>query len=269
MIRHSRVSPTADVEWSDLTDELDRWQAAGRTATVWWRDDDAIAPSERLERMLSIAGEVPVALAVIPGPAEPRLAGWLAGCHCSKVTVLQHGWRHQNHAANGKKSEFSAARPLREAAAELTAGRARLSELFGSLALPILVPPWNRLDACFLPILSDCGIRGISRINPRAARCPGPGLIEANVHIDLVAWTGDRGFIGESAALGGVVRNLRARRMGRACADEPTGILTHHLVQDEATDGFLHRLLSATRAHAAACWLAAGQVFSSAIGDAQ
>src|SRR5690348_9103787 len=80
MIGLTGVSSKTGAEWSDLADELDCWQAAGRTATLWWRDDDAVAPGARLERMLSIAGGVPVALAVIPGPAEPRLAAWLTRC---------------------------------------------------------------------------------------------------------------------------------------------------------------------------------------------
>lgn len=251
--------------WSDLVGELDCWQAAGRIATLWWRDDDAVAPSERLDDLLSIAGDVPVALAVIPGRAEPGLAARLARHTRSKIAVLQHGWRHLDHSAGGKKSEYPAERSPYDGARELAAGRARLAELFGPLALPVLVPPWNRLAASFLAALPDCGIRAISRAQPRAALRPGPGLIEANVHTDLVAWTGDRGFIGEGAALGGLVRHLRARRLGEACADEPTGILTHHLVQDEATGVFLGRLLAATRAHAAACWLGANDVFSGAL----
>ena len=29
--------------WNDLQAELDQWGAEGREATIWWRDDDAIA----------------------------------------------------------------------------------------------------------------------------------------------------------------------------------------------------------------------------------
>jgi hypothetical protein len=82
-----------------------------------------------------------------------------------------------------------------------------------------------------------------------------------NVHVDLVAWGGGRGFVGEKAALDGLIDHLRARRLGFACADEPTGILTHHLIQDGATDTFLHRLLEVTDAHAAARWLDPVEVF--------
>jgi D-arabinose 5-phosphate isomerase GutQ len=42
--------------------------------------------------------------------------------------------------------------------------------------------------------------------------------------------------------------------------------LTHHLVQDQATDEFLLRLLALTLAHPAARWLDAGEVFAPGVG---
>jgi hypothetical protein len=267
MSQPSRVASVTTVGWPDLAEELDRWQEAGSAATLWWRDDDAVEPNAGLDRLLSLAGNIPVALAVIPCFAQPRLACWLARLQQPRVLVLQHGWRHANHAGSDKKNEFCAGRPPQQVAVELAQGRSRLSELFGALALPVLVPPWNRLDECFLPVLADCGIRAISRLKPRRSSRPAPRLAEVDVHVDLVAWRGDRGFIGESAALDGLIRHLQARRLGIACTDEPTGILTHHLVQDEATEAFLHRLFMVTGAHAAARWLDATEAFFRPIAD--
>jgi hypothetical protein len=85
-----------------------------------------------------------------------------------------------------------------------------------------------------------------------------------NIHVDLVAWTGGRGFIGEDAALDGLVGHLRARRLRAVCADEPTGILTHHLIQDEATDAFLDQLIAVSIAYPAVRWLDAGEIFAPA-----
>jgi hypothetical protein len=73
-----RKDPAPAVRWSDLIDEFDRWRDAGRVATLWWRDDDAASPSERLDRLLSISGDIPIALAVVPAAADARLAAWLA-----------------------------------------------------------------------------------------------------------------------------------------------------------------------------------------------
>jgi hypothetical protein len=118
-----------------------------------------------------------------------------------------------------------------------------------------------------LGLLARCGLTGISRARARSASSRALGIIEANIHVDLVAWKENRGFVGEDAALGGLVEHLRARRLRGVCADEPTGILTHHLVQDEATDAFLDRLITVSVAHPAVLWLGAGEVFTSHMLD--
>src|SRR5260370_8196861 len=68
-----RDTPATAAGWPDLTNELDRWGEAGRIATLWWRDDDAATASARLDRLLSIAGNVPIPLPAIPAAADPRL----------------------------------------------------------------------------------------------------------------------------------------------------------------------------------------------------
>jgi hypothetical protein len=260
-----RGSPVIAAGWPDLVDELDRWHEAGRVATLWWRDDDAVAPNRALERMASIAGMVPIALAAIPAMVQPELASWVShrtrSVPGTRIAVLQHGWRHSNHSTNSKKSEFPRDRSFQGVSFELAAGRIRLAALFGASALPVLVPPWNRFDDRFLPLLARSGLRAISRAKPRFISQPAPGIVEANVHVDLVAWAGGRDFIGEEAALGNLIAHLRARRLGLACAEEPTGILTHHLIQDEPTAAFLYRLLDLTGTHVAALWLDAIEIF--------
>ena len=161
-----REDPAPAEQWSDLIDEFDRWKEADQVATLWWRDDDAVEPTDRLDRLLSISGDVPIALAVVPAGADVRFAEWLAHPLRSRQTahlfVLQHGWRHQNHAVGSKKSEFPPERPREAVASDLAAGRSRLATLFEARALPVLAPPWNRFDCRFLSLLVDCGLRGIS-----------------------------------------------------------------------------------------------------------
>jgi hypothetical protein len=263
------ADPPPTVGWSDLINELDCWKEARRVATLWWRDDDAAGPSSQLDRLLSISGEIPVSLAVIPAEADAGFAAWLAhpsrSHQTTRLAVLQHGWRHKNHAVNGKKSEFPSERRRRAVASDLAAGRTKLAALFEVRALPVLVPPWNRFDCSFLPLLPACGLGAISRIQSRRSARAAPGIVAANVHVDLVAWVGARRFIGERVALAGLIGHLRTRRLAEVDAEEPTGILTHHLVQDEATDTFLRRLAANTGAHRAACWLDATEVFADAV----
>ena len=140
---------------------------AGRVATLWWRDDDAVTASSRLDRLVSVAGDVPISLAVIPAAAHPELAAWIAHLSRSRkaprLAVLQHGWCHTNHAVDGKKNEFPPERSGRTVRSELTEGRDRLMALFGTRALPVLTPPWNRFASCFMPLLAACGLGAISR----------------------------------------------------------------------------------------------------------
>jgi hypothetical protein len=251
--------------WPGLVEELEQWGEAGRVATLWWRDDDATAASAELDRLLDRACEVPLALAVIPALADAGLAARLAGTTTPAVAVLQHGWCHTDHSCGGRKSEFPAERSAAAVAADLAGGRTRLLELFGTSVLAVLAPPWNRFDGRFLPLLAACGIGAISQAGPRREAWPAPGVFAANVQVDLVAWAADRAFVGEDAALALIVRHLRGRRLGLFEAAEPTGIMTHHRVHNGAAEAFLDRLFADTRAHPAARWLAAGEVFAPGI----
>ena len=62
--------------WQALHEELDRWAQAGRTATFWWRDDDAVDVTPALERLLTQAADhgLTIGLAVIPAQVTEALA---------------------------------------------------------------------------------------------------------------------------------------------------------------------------------------------------
>lgn len=235
----------AHAQWPDLVSELDRWEGTGRVATLWWRDDDAVAMTPALARLLSLAGPAPLALAVIPETAEPGLADALRGRE--NVAVLQHGWSHTNRGGAGKKSEFPPERPEAAVESDLRQGRERLTELFGEVA-PVLAPPWNRFAPEFEALLPRAGIAALSTMRSR-----GHGAaVRVDVHVDLVAWKAGRGFVGAEAALGGIVRELRRGRLGDSGG--PVGILTHHLILDDATAGFVAELCAVVAGHPAARW---------------
>lgn len=249
--------------WRTLRGELARWRAAGRTASFWWRDDDAGAVQPALERLLALQRQlaVPLALAAIPEQADKGLAERLAGL--VDVSVLQHGWRHRNLAAAGaRKAEFGDDRPVFEMLADVALGRAKLAALFGERALPVFVPPWNRVAADLLPFLPDAGIRGLSRFRERRSATPAAGLVEINCHVDPIAWKGHRGFLGEAIVVEQIVRHLAGRRGGDGDGDEPTGILTHHRQFDADCWQFAEKLLQTLRECDGAHWLTAPRMFS-------
>lgn len=243
--------------WQRLSTELDRWQAGGRTATLWWRDDDAVAATPALTRLLDAHARagVPLALASIPAKAEDGLALTLEPYPV--IAVLQHGYAHKNHASEGDRAiELGAKRQRRGVVEELERGWERLRSLFPERLLPVMVPPWNRISAQLYPDLRALGFRALSCFAPRARREAVAGLVQANCHADLVDWRGGRCFRGEERTLEQICSHLEARRSGGADADEATGILTHHLVHDDECWRFLETLLERTNRHRAARWLA-------------
>ena len=247
------------MHWSDLSNELDAWHGEGRIASMWWRDDDAAVPGPALDRLAGITRghAVTAGLAVIPALASDTLAPWIES---ARVEVLQHGWAHRNHAAaGGKKSELGGGRASGTVTAELSRGFEKLRETMGGAWRPVLVPPWNRIDPALIPALPHVGFRGLSTFGPRPAAEPAPGLGQANCHVDVVDWRGGRGFVGHGQAIATVVTHLAARRARTVDPAEPTGLLTHHAVHEEATWSFLARFIERTRRHPAVRWLAPGE----------
>jgi hypothetical protein len=216
--------------WQELDDELSKWRAAGETASFWWRDDDAVAPTDALDRLISLTQRHGLALhlAVIPVGATPALADRLRAT--DHVTVLQHGCAHINHQPKGQgASEFGNDRPLDLQRRDLVDGWQRLGALDLPRLLPVLAAPWNRVSDATLPLLAKLGYRGVSTNLSRKTWLPVAGLGQVNVHADPIRWKKGVDFRGEGATLACIVEHLIDRRTGRADKDEPTGITTHHL----------------------------------------
>lgn len=212
-----------------LDRELEWWARAGLRPRLWLRDDDAVRPTPQLDRLLALAREhdVPVLLAVIPVPADPRLAARLADEPL--VTPAVHGHAHRNHAPAGTKStELIAVPPHRHAGAvmaELRDSRTRLVRMFGARLSPILVPPWNRIGPDIAARLGEAGFAALSLHGWRRPVTPLPVL---NTHVDLIDWRARRGIAPEAVA-----RHLaEALGAARLRGGEPVGLLAHHLAHD-------------------------------------
>ncbi len=247
----------APADWTDLDRTLDGYAAAGKTAELWWRDDDATLPVPAFARLAALARETGVRplIAVIPARAVAELA---AG---GDLALCQHGWNHDNHAPLGSpKAELGAHRPQAVVLGELARGWLRLQGLFAR-ALPVLVPPHNRIAPAIAAELARAGYRGLSTFGARKA-VP-PGLAQINSHCDIMDWH-TRAFAGEGAALGQLVGHLRAKLDGTADPAEATGLLTHHLAHDEAAWDFTEAVLRRVAAHRAARWRAPEDVFAAA-----
>ncbi len=236
--------------WQPLQAELDRWGEAGRQIRLWLRDDDAIAPSPALDRLAGLGERfgLPVLLAVIPMLAEPTLASALQ--EMPALLPCQHGCRHHNHALEGtKKSEFGTLRPADAIRAEIAQGRNRFDDLFGAAALPVFVPPWNRIDQGHAALLPELGFSGLSCF--RGFRLgPGGGPLLGNTDLDIMDWDSRTGrqpdeLIAETCRL------LAARRAEPLQDDESFGILMHHRDHDATAWTFVDAFLSLATRHPA------------------
>ena len=258
---HSEADAAA---WSKLTAELDAWAAAGATASLFWRDDDATEPGPALDRLLAVtaAAGAPLMLAVIPAQAEAALADAVAAA--GQVRPVQHGWAHVNHAkGSGDEGawELGLHRGVEAVLADLERGRARLAALFGARSLPVVVPPWNRIDEALFPLLAEAGWRGVSAFGERTTAQPAPGLTVNNAHVDPIRWKGGGRFAGTAKTLAQLVDHLAARRAGSVDSGEATGLLTHHADLDDAGWAFVERLGAAVATHPAACWRDPADIF--------
>lgn len=232
-------------DWSPLDTELAEWKASGLTLPLWWRDDDAIAPTDPLVRLADLTTRLglPVHLAVIPADAGAALAEFTR-TRRSLIPVI-HGFAHRNHApADEKKAEFGAHRPMSECLADAKAGLARMSEMFGQQLMPMFVPPWNRIAPDVVQGLAALGYEALSTFTPRQAPLATGGLVQINTHLDPIHWRGNRSLLPHEDLIAQVARELKDRRTGTTDNTEPYGILTHHLVHDKAIWQFTEALIS-------------------------
>ena len=226
--------------WQALDKEAARWRDDGRTAELWWRDDDAADSGVALDRLLELhrQTQAPLSLAVVPALATKALVDRLGAEPA--IDLLQHGYAHLNHASPGeKKAELGPHRPAMIVLGELGTGWLALERLFGGRARSVMVPPWNRIAPGLVPTLPEIGFSGLSTFGPRRRARPVSGLLQINTHVDLIDWKSGRGFVGEAAALATLVAALAH---ARTVAYEPVGLLSHHLAMDGRAWDFLRSL---------------------------
>jgi predicted deacetylase len=241
-----------------LEAHLDWFAERGLSVPVWWRDDDAVEPTPALDRLIAIANthDIEVSLAVIPKEATEALAERIVDEPF--VAVLQHGYEHRNHqdkARGEKAAEFGSRRDADEAIRQLKGGCERLTALFGPRFVPVFVPPWNRLSPQIARRLPEAGLFASStftQFHPRA-------LPYLQTHIDMIKWKKDRRFIGWRSAALRFDYQLARRRTN---ANEPLGILSHHLAQNDACFDFLDKTFEILRAHPGARFLRASALLA-------
>ena len=132
--------------------------------------------------------------------------------------------------------------PGRMVADELDEGRQRLARAVRRPgALPVFVPPWNRFAGRFVPLLAEAGSDGACR-SRRRARQPLPAGHRGDRCPCRRRRLARRSRLCRRRRGAWPARRPNCAGGGRPGDGSAIGILTHHLVMDDATEDFLARL---------------------------
>jgi len=240
-----------------LADEIQQWSSP---VQFWWRDDDAVANSGALQRLLMLADQftIPVHLAVIPDLLQTSLNVINKTQHRTHCYVLQHGYAHQNYALEGqRKIELGGSQNVPELLQKLAQGQQILKSQFGEQYLNILVPPWNRIADEIARELPDMGYAQLSIFGVKEQAETDFNL---NVHIDIIDWQ-QRCFAGEELIITNIISHLRNKRLASLSGNiKPCGLMTHHLKHDLNCWLFISKFFQFCQQHENIEWLGGQQL---------
>lgn len=231
-----------NLDWAPLRAALSALRRDRIALQVWWRDDDAVAATPALARLSNLSSQIglPVHLAVIPAHLDDTMVDVIT---TAPLFPVVHGWAHTDHSAGaGKKNEFLTPRP--DTRHETAQALALMRNHFGLALRPMFVPPWNRIASEVVQALPGQGYTALSTFGPRTSPEAVPGLARINTHVDPIWWKGTRNLVDPAQLIAQACQHLEARRSGDADANEPFGLLTHHLVHTEAIWTFSAAFLS-------------------------
>ena len=114
----------------------------------------------------------------------------------------------------------------------------------------MLVPPWNRIAPELMPDLPALGYRALSAFGEPILEVARLAVI--NTHVDLIDFRGTRRCHDHELLARGIAGELSRSRLSDRSA---VGILSHHLIGDQAALRFLNDLFSVTTNHPACRWV--------------
>jgi hypothetical protein len=238
-------------DWTPLRKALATSRAQRVSVPLWWRDDDAIIATRALDHLTDLSRRtgIPVHLAIIPAHVDPALPDLLDPDY---MLPIVHGWAHTDHSRpDEKKNEFLTVRA--HSVQETRLAMEKLTGLFGPRLRRMFVPPWNRINPAVTAALAGQGYQCLSTFGARhAASLSGLSLV--NTHVDPIWWNGSRDLLDPDALITRAATHIEARAQGLADADEPFGLLTHHLVHSPAIWAFAEAFLTEMQTGGASRW---------------
>ena len=220
----------------------------GAAIELWWRDDDAGHPHPMLETILEASArlDTDIVMAVVPAWLTQSVRKTLEAAE--RCVVAQHGWAHRDRSpTEHKKIELGGGACPEVICAELFAGHRRLSHAFGNRFIPMLVPPWNRIEDEVCQRLERCDYGYLSTYRAHRGDVAS-GIIQLNTHIDVICWQDNARFIG----IDDLLRELADS--AERWPSQPIGLLTHHQVMEHRVITELVDVLARLREDGLIAW---------------
>lgn len=139
---------------------------------VTFRNDDVNTLTPELQRFTDLLLEqnLPITHTVEPGNMTKETIGWLRrlkSSHPKLIEIVQHGWKHIRYGAG----EFSDERSYEEQYHDLSEGKKRMEEAFGTDFFPMLTFPFGCYNEDTLKAADRLGYKVISsNFNCRISR---------------------------------------------------------------------------------------------------
>lgn len=153
----------------DIDGLIETIESKGTPTQVFFRDDDVGWGMHRLRPLCEKFAKyaLPLDLAVIPGAINSLAVAEINDIVAdfdAWIHLHQHGYVHVNHQRQGRKCEFGSDRSEHDQQRDITAGQARLENVFGDRIEAVFTPPWNRCDSLTGKVLQRQGFKVLSRM---------------------------------------------------------------------------------------------------------
>ncbi len=190
------------------------------------RNDDVCTLDREFRFFFDTAMErgIPVVHAVIPDRMDQALVRFL--CRAKEKTphlldIVQHGWRHVNHAVDGRtKYEFGKSRSLTCQRDDIKQGLEKMRTAFGEHFTSAFVPPYHGYDARTVKVLKEESFQVFSA-GARPSEIKDQWIIELPVQISFSRYESGKGILQSARdVMGQLTKEVHRRPL--------SGVLTHH-----------------------------------------
>lgn len=224
-----------------------------RPLELWWRDDDFGRMSDNAVQLFKSARdhEVPLLVAVVPyrlAVSDKEFQKQIANNgYGDFVAFGVHGFDHFSHDSQDP-SEYPATRSADAVRHECHYGIRRVRQTFAHMMRPFFVPPWNKIDAGFIPILHDEGYTMMSTVADWYQAHESKEFHVRNIDLDLLDYSARPFRVRKPRQIVDTLKQVLDARRGQESPSPCLGLLTHHVEMVPEDIDLVGEIINAMRA---------------------